>query len=298
MKLWKAICGFFASAAALLALGSLTAFAAGSVEDVYQAMRDIGLPEYMVQEAKNQYQTMPHDEGGMTVHYDGEDTYMSYIAMAENVYTFEERIWEEIANELGVPYSEVQEYVRSNNVLTTTAPPAQTGAAQPGAAQTGAAQPGGETVTTTTVTVVTNAEGKTLAEMTIEEIRAMLQGMTQEQRAAFFGGLSTADRNAIIKKMTTSGQAGIMQQFTDLAEQYGMHVSVDNIGDGSVEYSIRDEEGNLIDSASVGAAVIDDTGWNLKVPIFGSAGAILLAGTGLIGLGASPRKRKEPSDDA
>lgn len=287
MKLWKAICGFFTSAAALLALGSLTAFAAGSVEDVYQAMRDIGLPEYMVQEAKNQYQTMPHDEGGMTVHYDGEDTYMSYIAMAENVYTFEDRIWEEIANELGVPYSEVQEYVRSNNVLTTTAPPAQTGADQPG----------GETVTTTTVTVVTNAEGKTLAEMTIEEIRAMLQGMTQEQRAAFFGGLTTADRNAIIKKMTTSGQAGIMQQFTELAEQYGMHVSVDNIGDGSVEYSIRDEEGNLIDSASVGAAVIDDTGWNLKVPIFGSAGAILLAGTGLVSLGVSPRKRKEPSDN-
>ncbi len=282
MKLWKAICGFFASAAALLALGSLTAFAAGSVEDVYQAMRDIGLPEYMVQEAKNQYQTMPHDEGGMTLHYDGEDTYMSYVAMAENVYTFEDRIWEEIAKELGVPYEEVREVVHTHNVLTSTTAPAAPG----------------ETVTTTTVTAVTNSAGKTLAEMTIEEIRAMLQGMTQEQRAAFFGGLSTADRNAIIKKMTTSGQAGIMQQFTDLAEQYGMHVSVDNIGDGSVEYSIRDEEGNLIDSASVGAAVIDDTGWNLKVPIFGSAGAILLAGTGLAALGVSPKKRKEPSDDA
>ena len=270
--------------AALAAFGTLSccvlhASAEGSVQDIYDAMRRIGLPETMVQQAANEYAAHPelHDENGIT--YNGQ--YASYLDWADNIIFMEDKIWEKLAEQYGVDPSQIKEYLNSQ--------PAQTSVS---AAQTdtqSGAQGSSETVTTT----VTERKSDTaFIQMTAEEKKAYIMAMPEDERVRFLANLTTAERNSILKQMDIGDKTDIMNEFAKIGEQMGMNITIDKVDGSSVNYSVRDGDGTLIDSSSVGTAV-DDTGWDLTVPVLGSAGAILGAAGGLIWLTLRQGKRKE-----
>ena len=64
-------------------------------------------------------------------------------------------------------------------------------------------------------------------------------------------------------------------------EELGFHMTVDNIQDNQVDVSLRDPEGNLIDSSSMGV-IVEDTGWNLT-GWFALASVLVLVSMGGIG---------------
>lgn len=257
------------AAAGLMLCAPMQVTAAGSVEDVYAAMRDIGLSEAMVQQAKNMYQTVPHDNDGMEI----EGHYATYDVWAEYVYIYEDQIKEKINSEFQV------------STQATSATTAKTTSAQ-----------GGSSVSSTTSTTAatssrTAAERKEFINMTLDEKKAYVASLPPEEQAEFLQNLSTSERNSIIKQLDTESQAEIAQSFIDLARQLGMNISVDKIG-GGIDYSVRDGDGNLIDSSAIGTKV-DDTGWDLTIPVLGSCAAILLALAGTVYTAKKTDKREE-----
>ena len=239
--------------------------AAGSVDDVYAAMREIGLSEAMIQQAKNQYENTPHDSEGMEIN----GHYATYDVWAEYVYIYEDRIWEEIDKQFAVSTAET---------AATTA-----GTAAPG---------GSETTVTTTVTTRSAAERKSFINMTLEEKKAYVKSLPPEEQADFLRSLSTAERNSIIKQLGTDSQSEIAQGFIELSKQLGMNITVDNISGEGIDYSVRDSEGNLVDASVIGTQV-DDTGWNTTLPVLGSGCAILLSVGGMLYTGKKGFKREE-----
>ena len=91
--------------------------------------------------------------------------------------------------------------------------------------------------------------------------------------------------------MDTDSQANVMSGFIGLGEQLGMHISVDQIGGDGLNYSVRNSEGELIDSNSV-SAVADDTGWDMTVPVLGGSLMTLAAFGGLVWLCIRGRKQE------
>ncbi|MCQ2417301.1 MAG: hypothetical protein MJ071_05775 [Oscillospiraceae bacterium] len=247
---------------------TIHAGASGTVEDVYAAMRRIGLPESMVQEAKNQYQTIPHDSEGMQIN----NTYYPYDVWADLVELYEDDIWEEVGKQFDVPGEAIKAQLSTKREITTTAPQQ-------------ASRPSG--TTGTTVTVVTTAPTfseqtkKPFINMTLTEKQDYVASLPENERAEFLASLSVPDRNSIIKQMSTSSQANIANGFVSLGEQLGMHITIDQLNGNGINYSIRNESGTLIDSSSVGSSV-DDTGWDTTLPFFGSLLLILGAAGGIL----------------
>lgn len=270
----------FGTAAALFtaACAMMQASASGSVEDVYAAMRRIGLPESMVQEARIQYQNAPHDADGMEIN----GSYYTYDVLADLVELYEDDIWNAVGDQFGVSGSDIRDAVTATDppqteTGTNTAPSAEPGSST--ASQTTAAAPFVPSVVTE----------KPFVNMTLEEKRDYVNSLPESERAAFLASLTTTERNSILKQMDRDSQADIANSFVGLGESLGMHITVNEIGENGISYSVRDGAGSLIDSASVGVSV-DDTGWNTTVPVLVS---LAMIGGSIAGFYFISRKRAQ-----
>lgn len=256
--------------AAVCAAGvlSLRCAAEGSVEDVYAAMRRIGMPETMIQEAKTQYMNAPHDENGMEIN----GTYQTYDIWAETVELCQDAIWDKVGEQFGVSGSDIREKMNQNEDPASSAgdPEPQTPA------------------------VSVPAPEKPFVNMTLTEKQDYVKSLPEEQRASFLASMSKSERNSVIKQMDTGSQADIVGSFVDLGEQFGMHISVDQLDGNGINYAVRNGEGELIDANSVSAEA-DDTGWDMTVPVLGSGLMMLAAVGGLSWL--SIRNRKQEAAD-
>ncbi|MBR5372649.1 MAG: hypothetical protein IK130_10600 [Oscillospiraceae bacterium] len=292
------------SAVMLFPVCAVPAHAEGSIEDVCDAIREIGYPEECVKTFMNEYETRPHDENGM---YVGED-YWEYIDLAENIIIFRDLIDGKLAAFMGVSPEAVKTadpsaFVSLLPLLTNAAPAATTA---PAAAVT---DENGQTVSQTTVTTVSGSEAPVttavtnggthtkeqeaaFVNMTLEEKQAFISSLPEDQRAAYFAGLTPAERKSLLKQISKDAQADILKDFVEAGETFGMHVSIDKIGDGQIDFSVRDSDGTLIDSTSFGSKV-DDTGWDMTLPVIGSAGTILLSIGGFGWTAYRANKRRE-----
>lgn len=253
---------FLAASAAVLLCGAALPFsaAANSVEDVYAAMRRIGLPESMIQEAKLQYQNTEHDENGMSIN----GNYFTYDVWADMVEIYEDDIWNEVGKQFNISGEEIKQAA-----ATEPAQPASNGS--------------GSTSTTAASQkpAVSVEPEKPFVNMSLDEKKEYVASLPENERAGFIANLTTTERNSIIKQMDTDSQANIASGFIQLGEELGMHISVDELGGNGINYSVRNSEGTLIDVSSVGTSV-DDTGWDTTIPVLGGSAMILSAVGGLI----------------
>lgn len=260
-------CFSAALTAAVCAAGclSLHCAAEGSVEDVYDAMRRIGMPETMIQEAKTQYQNAPHDENGMEIN----GTYQTYDIWAETVEYCQDAVWDEVGKQFGVSGTKIREEMKKNDDA---------------AAQNG-------TPEQQTPAVSVPEPEKPFVNMTLEEKQDYVKSLPEEQRAPFLASMSKSERNSVIKQMDTDSQANVVGSFVDLGEQFGMHISVDQLDGNGINYAVRNGEGELIDANSVSASA-DDTGWDMTVPVLVGTLMTLAAFGGLAWLGIRSRKQE------
>lgn len=278
----KKLTAGISAAAAVLLCGAAMPFAASaeSVEDVYEAMRRIGLPESMVQEAKIQYQNTEHDDEGMTIN----ETYLTYDVWADMVELYEDDIRNEVGKQFGVSGDAIKEAAEAER----SQQPAET---QP--ASENSAAPAETAPAKTEKPAVSVEPPKPFVNMTLDEKKDYVASLPETERAGFIAGLSTSERNSVIKQMSKDSQANIASGFIQLGEQFGMHISVDQLDGSGINYSVRNGDGTLIDVSSVGTTV-DDTGWNTTVPVLAGSAMILGAASGLILL--TRRQRKEEQD--
>ena len=242
--------------------------AANSVEDVYDAMRRIGLPESMVQEAKLQYQNTEHDDAGMSIN----GTYFTYDVWADMVQIYEDDIWNEVGKQFNVSGEDIKQAAATEPAQTTPAGSSETTAVSEKPA-------------------VSVEPDKPFINMSLDEKKDYVASLPETERAGFIAGLSTAERNSVIKQMDTDSQANIASGFIELGEELGMHISVDELGSNGINYSVRNSEGTLIDVSTVGTSV-DDTGWNTTVPVL-CGSAMILSAIGGLTLFARRQRREE-----
>lgn len=261
-----------ALAAAIVGIAGAMTASATSIDDVQAALRDIGVPEYMVQQCMNQYYAAEHDDNG--VWYDG--TYYTYDVLVETVYIYEDSILETINGALTTAPS-----TGSSTTTTTTTTNAGIGTNMSGNNDSGS----------TTTTTVTKPQ-KSFINMTLEEKQAYVSQMSPEEYEAFINGLSTAERNSIIKQLSTSDKATIAQSLVELLQNLGMNATIDDVQNNEISLSIRDQNGNLVDSSSIGV-IIDDTGWNLVLPFAIAVGAVLLGVGGLVAMSRKLSMRED-----
>ncbi len=273
------------SAAAACCMMQTTAYAA-TIDDVCNALRDIGIPEAQVQSCMNYYYSCPHDENGV---YDPTGAYQTYDTLVELVYIMQDSIRERL-----------NAMFPSAPATTTTAPAAPaanetTAAAAPTGTDTSAATntPTATTAAPLAETTMPATTQKPFINMTYEEKCAYISSLSEEERTDFINNLSVAERNSLIKQLPTDEKAAIAQDFVDLMKEFGLMLTVDDID--NLDISVHDAEGNLVDSSSIGIS-IDDTGWNLTAPLVISVSALLLSVGGLTWLAfhaqGTPRKKE------
>lgn len=254
-----------ASVIAALTMGTACVCTAGAEEtydinDVAQALREACVPESQIQQMLNVYQYCEKDENGI---YFG-DYYYRYD---ETVWTIElmgaEAINAAINENLEAGLEKYEEFMAT--ATTTTVTTTGTGS-------------GSDHTTTTTTTTTTS---KTFEEMTMDEKIAYLYSLPEDEREAFINNLSIDEKQSILLQMSTDDQMEILDYLANLMEELGFHMSVDNMQQGQIDVSLRDDQGNLIDSSSMGI-VVEDTGWNLT-GWFAVATVLVLAAIGGIG---------------
>ena len=254
--------------ALLICSGSAVNAHAADVNDVYQAMRDVGTTEELITTAKTQYRNTVHDENGMEM----SGTYRTYDE------------WVTLIHENGVQYIVsviAEEYcVDPQDIIDYYAISLPGGSEDSEAAEavpfTPSVQP-----------------EKPFAEMTQEEKKAYIASLPYEERVAFLATLSPADRKSIYQQLSDGQKTDIAAGMADFGREIGLYVSVDDIQDGTPLISVHDKDGKLIDKTALGL-VVDPTGWDTTVPVLTAGSAVLLSAAGLLLF--ARRFRKEDQD--
>lgn len=259
------------AAFSMCTMGSLSA-AATSIGDVTAALRDIGVPESVIQQCMNYYNGCQHDATGV---YDKNGNYYYYEDLVDTVYLCQDTILERID----------AMFPTTTPAVTTSTPPASTGSSA-----------SGEETTTTAAT--TTAPQKRFIDMTLAEKQAYVGAMSETERENFLANLTKAERNSIIKQLSTDDQLDIAQSFIDMMKQFGMNMTVDNIANGNIDISVRDDAGTLIDASTIGGTLVDDTGWNLTAPFVLALSALLLSlgGLTMLTFHAAKQSKRENAD--
>lgn len=251
----KKILSAFLSICAAVMLTAPVSAESASVDDVFQALENAGMPDAFIQDTRNLYQTAPHDENGMELNgqYRSYDEWVAIINQDGAV-----TIMSAIADAFGIPAEELLEHYNMQ-----TQPP----------------ESGQDTPVTTTEFVPSVEPEQPFADMTLDEKRAYIAGLPEDERAAFLANLTPEERNSILKQLEPEKKEQIVGGLIEIGQEMGLNVTVENIDD--LRFNVRDENGTLIDAAGFGLTV-DPTGWNTTVPVLAGSGMILLSLGGLM----------------
>lgn len=104
--------------------------------------------------------------------------------------------------------------------------------------------------------------------------------MTEEEKKEYVQNLSDAEKKEIIKNLDTDKQLEIIDTLIGVGAELGINISLENLTDDKLEYSVRDENGQVLDISSMGNNV-DDTGIDYTVLYIAAAGVILFSACGL-----------------
>ncbi len=131
--------------------------------------------------------------------------------------------------------------------------------------------------------------------MTLEEKIAYVNSLPPAEREAFLAGLSVEERNSIIKQLPAEDKMELLEGYMSVADAMGLHVTVDSLTDDELQLVIRNQDGTVVDTSSVGVT-IDETGITYTRYLTLAAAAAVLA---VLGLGALYRhlRHSDPEEE-
>lgn len=241
------LCGIFA--------GSLTANAA-TVDDVAAVARQYGYPEDFIQQGYSLYYADP--DKYTSAHFD-----------------------EAIATIVNGGEALLQQYFPGY----TTAPPANGGSSQTVTTTTGSGNQQG-TASSTQTGSNTNPSGagfdriseQDFINMTYDEKKAYIAGLSDENRQLFMDSLSPAELKSMMSQLPTDKKLEQVSSMAQAGEELGMNISVDELTDDKLSLQIRDENGTLVGVAAAGVTV-EDTGYDYRL-LFSVSGMLMIAAIG------------------
>ena len=118
-------------------------------------------------------------------------------------------------------------------------------------------------------------------EMTIEEKQEYINTVPSEQKQEYLDVMTNDEKNQLLKKLDTSDQVEIIAGMLGFGDPFGYNFSIEDISDGSVMISARDENNKLVGVTILGDS-IEKTGITYTVPILAAGGTILLSAAGIV----------------
>ncbi|MBR4101479.1 MAG: hypothetical protein IKK51_06350 [Oscillospiraceae bacterium] len=233
-----------------------------TVDDIANKARELGFPEAQVQEGYNMWSTGAYTQEDL------------------------DKIWAELENFEGDILDLYEKFfmygIEGLPQQPTTDPvkPTEGTTGATDAPTEGTQAPEAPTQAPEATEAPTQAPTKEFAEMTFEEMRAYVSGMTPEERRTFFENLTPEERKNILKKMPIDNKAEVMEGFLGVAEEMGMHVTVDKLTDDNISLTIRDDQGTIVDKSEMGIT-IDETGISHTGLLVSAAAGAILALSGL-----------------
>ena len=239
----------------LCCAGALSA-SAYTADDVAAKARSAGWPETLIQMGYNQWAS------GQYTQDDLDTAYNSVTAYSEDQQDF-------ICNAMGIDPNEFKKKVAEKESAQKETQPETSGDSEIQPAET-----------ETQNSYIPENE---FINMTLEQKQEYISSLPEEQKSDFLSGLSSSAKNNIIKQLPTEQKMALMQDYIDTANTMGMNVTVDEITDKELSVTVRNQEGIVVDNASVGISV-DETGISHTKPLcFASIGILTaLAGFGVL----------------
>ena len=234
---------------------------AATIDDVAATARRLGFPESVIQQGYNQYYEDPE-----LYTSDVLDDAISYL------YTYEK----DLKAQLGIvdAPSEPETSQPEVNEPTTseTNKPGQEKPSEPQSTTSGSAAISPE--------IPNKPSDDEFTNMTLDEKRDYIASLTPQQQQQFFNSLSADALKSIVKQLPTDDKAGVANSFVKAGEAMGIKVTGDKISDDGISMSMRNNNGELIDVASVGV-IVENTGYDYR-GIFALSASLILAAAGAL----------------
>lgn len=247
-------------ASAALLFGGMTA-GATTVEDVWQAAREAGYPEYMIQDYYNIARAQKPDPAEWT----SENFDKVIAALREH------------------PYITTGPQVTQKVTTTTTAIPETTTQTNNDEPDTPSATEPAPTEPVKNVITLTMADGTTFTRISKQEFIALsyegkqsyIATFPPEQQQVIIDNLSPEERRSLLKQLPTDKKLETIQGLADVAGEMGVKLTVEELGDDTVKLTVHDEDGKVIGHSSVGADIVENTGYDRRW-VFAAAGGLFL----------------------
>ena len=117
-------------------------------------------------------------------------------------------------------------------------------------------------------------------ELDTDEKSEYIVNADDEEKEQYLALMSNDEKNQLLKKLDTSDQMKVIAGMLGFGDAFGYSFSIEDISEGSVMISARDENGKLVGVTVLGDSV-EKTGKPYTLPILGSCGLILASGAGL-----------------
>ncbi|MBR1822975.1 MAG: hypothetical protein IJ779_01940 [Ruminococcus sp.] len=117
-------------------------------------------------------------------------------------------------------------------------------------------------------------------EMNIDEKSDYITSVPEDEKQEYLEHMSNDEKNQMLKKLDTTEQMEVIAGMLGFGDAFGYSFSIEDISDGSVMISARDESGKLVGVTLLGDTV-EKTGKPYTIPVLGSCGLILASGAGI-----------------
>lgn len=260
-KLKSFVASLLVTAAASVFIGTGIRAAAATKEDVIAAARSVGLYDNYIQMAINHLETTSY-------------TSEQYDQMVSLIYANGASLNDMIKDYLGE-----QEVPLPADPPAVSDPPVQ----EPATEQ----DPGTQDVPAVSEeeTPVQNPDGNAPT----QEQTVHFSDLTPEQQEEYINNLTASQKKEIIKNLDRDKQLEVINGLIDASAGLGLNITIDSFSKDKLEYSVRNDAGEVVDIASMGV-IVDDTGINYTFLILSSASIILISAGGIAAMSAMNKK--------
>ncbi|MGN0582038.1 MAG: hypothetical protein ACI4KB_04990 [Oscillospiraceae bacterium] len=116
--------------------------------------------------------------------------------------------------------------------------------------------------------------------MDVHDKQEFVNSLPSEEKKGYLDLMTNEEKNQLLKELDPSQQVEIISGMLGFGEAFGYQLSVENVSDGAVMLSARDEDGKLVNVSVIGDSV-EKTGKPYLVPIAVCAGLMLLSAAGM-----------------
>ncbi len=112
--------------------------------------------------------------------------------------------------------------------------------------------------------------------LSYEDKQRYLGTFTPEQQKVIIANFTPEEYKSMMKQLPTDKKLQVIDGMSDITDDLGMTITVDDINDDSMKLSMKNSEGELVAVSQSGAASIENTGYDRRM-FYGSIAAIITA---------------------